>query len=91
MIGVSVVAPAYNEEATIIENIRSLLSLHYGNYEVIIINDGSKDNTVEVINSILSKHSNRCFLIDFKENSGKANTIFKAINQIKEQALIFQQ
>ncbi|MGV3545466.1 MAG: glycosyltransferase, partial [Pedobacter sp.] len=35
---VSILAPAYNEEASIIENIRSLLSLHYGNYEVIIIN-----------------------------------------------------
>ncbi len=44
---VSILAPAYNEEATIIENIRSLLSLHYGNYEVIIINDGSKDNTFQ--------------------------------------------
>ncbi|WP_199117464.1 glycosyltransferase [Pedobacter sp. ASV28] len=44
---VSILAPAYNEEATIIENIRSLLSLHYNNYEVIIINDGSKDNTFQ--------------------------------------------
>lgn len=46
---VSILAPAHNEEATIIENIRSLLSLHYGNYEVIIINDGSKDNTFQRI------------------------------------------
>ena len=43
----SVLAPAYNEGATIIENVRSLLSIHYNNYEVIIINDGSKDNTLE--------------------------------------------
>ncbi len=44
---VSILAPAYNEEATIIENIRSLMSLHYGNYEIIIINDGSKDSTFQ--------------------------------------------
>lgn len=44
---VSILAPAYNEQATIIENIRSLLSLHYGNYEVIIINDGSTDQTFQ--------------------------------------------
>ena len=44
---VSILAPAYNEEASIVENIRSLLSLHYGNYEVIIINDGSKDKTFQ--------------------------------------------
>ncbi|MCB0483767.1 MAG: glycosyltransferase family 2 protein, partial [Flavobacteriales bacterium] len=44
---VSVLAPAYNESATIIENIRSLLSLHYSNYEVIVVNDGSKDDTLQ--------------------------------------------
>lgn len=44
---VSILAPAYNEEASIIDNIRSLMSLHYNNYEVIIINDGSKDETFQ--------------------------------------------
>ena len=44
---VSILAPAYNEESTIIENVRSLLSLHYNNFEVIIINDGSKDRSLE--------------------------------------------
>ena len=43
----SILAPAYNEGASIIENVRSLLSLHYNNLEVIIINDGSKDNSLE--------------------------------------------
>ena len=46
---ISVIAPAYNEEATIVENIRALLSLYYNNYEVIIVNDGSKDNTFKQI------------------------------------------
>jgi cellulose synthase/poly-beta-1,6-N-acetylglucosamine synthase-like glycosyltransferase len=40
-------APAYNEGANIIENVRSLLSIHYNNLEVIIINDGSKDDSIE--------------------------------------------
>lgn len=44
---VSILAPAYNEGATIIENVRSLLSLFYYNLEVIIINDGSKDDSLE--------------------------------------------
>ncbi|MBS1532517.1 MAG: glycosyltransferase family 2 protein [Bacteroidetes bacterium] len=43
----SILAPAYNEGPTIIENVRSLLSLHYHNLEVIIINDGSKDDSLE--------------------------------------------
>jgi cellulose synthase/poly-beta-1,6-N-acetylglucosamine synthase-like glycosyltransferase len=44
---VSILAPAYNEGATIIENVRSLLSLYYSNLEVIIINDGSKDDCLQ--------------------------------------------
>lgn len=45
--GISVVAPAYNEGLTIITNVRSLLTLNYPLFEVIIINDGSKDDTLE--------------------------------------------
>ncbi len=45
--GVSILAPAYNEGANIIENVRSLLSIHYNNLEVIIINDGSKDDSID--------------------------------------------
>jgi biofilm PGA synthesis N-glycosyltransferase PgaC len=44
--GISLIAPAYNEGLTIIDNVKSLLSIMYNNYEVIIINDGSKDDTL---------------------------------------------
>ncbi|WP_416441195.1 glycosyltransferase family 2 protein [Leeuwenhoekiella sp. A16] len=44
---ISVLAPAYNEEANVIENVRSLLTLNYPSYEIVIINDGSKDNTLQ--------------------------------------------
>jgi cellulose synthase/poly-beta-1,6-N-acetylglucosamine synthase-like glycosyltransferase len=36
-----------NESLNIIENVRSLLSCHYANYDVIIVNDGSKDDSLE--------------------------------------------
>ncbi|QBO57264.1 sulfatase-like hydrolase/transferase [Chryseobacterium salivictor] len=42
----SVIAPAYNEGMTIVENVRSLLSLYYHNLEIIIVNDGSKDDSI---------------------------------------------
>ncbi len=44
---VSILAPAFNEEESIIESTRGLLNLEFTDYEVIIINDGSKDNTLQ--------------------------------------------
>ena len=45
----SLIAPAYNEGFTIEENVKSLLSLNYNNYQVIVVNDGSKDNSMEIL------------------------------------------
>lgn len=44
---VSLIAPAYNEGQTIIENVRSMLSMEYNDFDVIIVNDGSKDDSME--------------------------------------------
>ena len=44
---ISIIAPAFNESLSIIENVRSLLSSHYANYDVIIVNDGSTDDSLE--------------------------------------------
>lgn len=46
---ISVLVPAYNEEATISGSIRSLLQLSYPEFEVIVINDGSKDGTLDAL------------------------------------------
>lgn len=42
---VSILVPAYNEELTVVETVKSLLELDYKLYEIIVIDDGSKDNT----------------------------------------------
>jgi cellulose synthase/poly-beta-1,6-N-acetylglucosamine synthase-like glycosyltransferase len=47
--GISIVAPAYNEEKTVITNVLSLLSLDYPDFEVVIVNDGSKDHTLDLL------------------------------------------
>jgi len=46
---ISILVPAYNEENTVESTIRSLLQLSYSEFEVIVINDGSKDNTMGVL------------------------------------------
>ncbi|MBG6236402.1 cellulose synthase/poly-beta-1,6-N-acetylglucosamine synthase-like glycosyltransferase [Pedobacter sp. CAN_A7] len=45
--GITVIAPAFNEAKTIIDNVYSLLSLNYPKFEVVIVNDGSSDHTLE--------------------------------------------
>ena len=45
----SLIAPAYNEAMTLEENVKSLLSLNYNHYQVIVVNDGSTDNSMEVL------------------------------------------
>jgi cellulose synthase/poly-beta-1,6-N-acetylglucosamine synthase-like glycosyltransferase len=46
---IALLMPAYNEEATIGESIRSVLALQYPSFEVIVINDGSKDGTLQAL------------------------------------------
>lgn len=46
---ISILAPAFNEEATIETSLRALLALQYPNLEVIVVSDGSKDRTVQVL------------------------------------------
>ncbi|MBV7508109.1 glycosyltransferase [Bacillus sp. sid0103] len=46
---VSIIVPAYNEEAGIIQSVRSLLSINYPTFEVIVVNDGSTDHTLESV------------------------------------------
>ncbi|MDD3322008.1 MAG: glycosyltransferase [Paludibacter sp.] len=64
---VSVIAPAFNEEKSIIENIKCLLSLQYKDFEIIIVNDGSKDNTLsKVINYFEMVKVERAYQLDLK-------------------------
>jgi len=46
---ISMLAPAYNEGPTVVESLRALMVLHYPNLEVVVVNDGSKDDTLQIL------------------------------------------
>ena len=46
---VSIIAPAFNESKTILDNVYSMLEVHYPNYDIIVVNDGSTDDTLEIL------------------------------------------
>ncbi len=46
----TIIVPAYNEEKTIVESINSLMNLNFPRFEVVVVNDGSKDATLRVLN-----------------------------------------
>lgn len=46
---ISILAPAYNEEASIVSSVESLLNVNYPEFEVIVVNDGSKDATLSLL------------------------------------------
>lgn len=66
---ISVIMPAYNAEKLIEESIKSILNQTFDNFEFIIINDGSKDNTKKIIN-LYRKKDKRIVLVDNKKNLG---------------------
>jgi cellulose synthase/poly-beta-1,6-N-acetylglucosamine synthase-like glycosyltransferase len=46
---ISMLVPAYNEEATVVESLRSLMTLAYPELEIVVIDDGSSDDTIGVL------------------------------------------
>ncbi|MBW4636270.1 MAG: glycosyltransferase family 2 protein [Iphinoe sp. HA4291-MV1] len=68
---VSVIIPAYNAEAFISRTLQSIISQTYGNIEILVVDDGSRDKTVEIVESFAQKDS-RIILLK-QSNSGVAS------------------
>lgn len=80
---VSIIVPSYNHEEFVGECIESIIKQDYKNIELIILNDGSKDNTANIIRSYESackERFNRFIFID-KENEGICKTLNRGIKE----------
>jgi cellulose synthase/poly-beta-1,6-N-acetylglucosamine synthase-like glycosyltransferase len=79
---VSVLIPAYNEENVIESTVMSVLKSDYDNIvEIIVINDGSRDKTKEIVRKLMKEYS-KVKLLD-KKNSGKADSLNYGIKVAK--------
>ena len=85
---ISIIAPAYNESLNIVENVRSLLSNHYVNYDVIIVNDGSKDDSLEKLIKIYNLVKVDYLINEQIPTKPLRNGIYKSTNPAFEKLII---
>ncbi|MGN0495837.1 MAG: poly-beta-1,6-N-acetyl-D-glucosamine synthase [Lachnospiraceae bacterium] len=84
---VSVLVPAYNESANLIEVVKKLNETSYPNYEILIINDGSRDDT-ECYGKLLAEKYDTVRFVDLQENCGKANALYLGFLAAKGEYLV---
>ena len=83
----SLIAPAYNESATIVENVRSLLSLYYTNLEIIIVNDGSKDDSLQRLIDAYNLYKTD-FLVEGNLHTNEIKGIYKSKNPVLKKLIV---
>ena len=84
---VSILAPAYNEAASIVENVRSLLSLFYSNLQVVIINDGSKDDSLQKLIDAY-KLEKVDFFVNYQIQTKEVRGVYKSTNPVFKKLLV---
>jgi cellulose synthase/poly-beta-1,6-N-acetylglucosamine synthase-like glycosyltransferase/peptidoglycan/xylan/chitin deacetylase (PgdA/CDA1 family) len=70
---ISIIVPCYNEEKTIVDTVNSLLLLNYEEYEILVVDDGSKDSTYKVLINNFAHISK--VQIHTKVNGGKSTAL----------------
>src|SRR2546426_8431959 len=60
---ITLLVPAYNESATVVASVTALLTLEYRNFEVIVVNDGSRDDTLDRSEEHTSELQSPCNLV----------------------------
>lgn len=89
---VSIIVPVYNEGKVLHSSIESLLYIDYPNYEIIVVNDGSTDDTAEVGESLVGYHRGRTGLVKVslinKPNGGKSKALNAGIQYSEAQFVL---
>ena len=84
---VSILMPAHNESSVLIPVVEQMTKLNYPEYEIILINDGSSDDTSEVMKALCEKYP--CVrVVDLKKNCGKANALYLGLIASKGEILV---
>lgn len=71
---ISILVPCYNESETAIETLTTACAVDYPDFEVIAINDGSRDDTAAILDNLLARLP-RLRVVHLAENGGKANAL----------------
>ncbi|MFC6644693.1 glycosyltransferase [Granulicella cerasi] len=86
---VAVLIPAYNEETVIARTVRSVLMSNYKNLRIVVIDDGSKDTTAEVVKTTYAKEiAEGRVEVMVKPNGGKAEALNYALEHIDEEIYV---
>lgn len=87
---VSIMIPAHNEESVISNTIQTVLNLDYPNFEIIVIDDRSTDNTASVVKDLEKKYPNKviAFIRDKKAFPGKSAVLNDALALAKGEAIL---
>jgi len=76
---VSIIVPAYNEEVNAVDSLNNLLKCTYPHFEIIFVDDGSKDATYEKVKAAFNNHPQ--VKVFTKQNGGKATALNYGIRQ----------
>jgi glycosyltransferase involved in cell wall biosynthesis len=89
---ISLIIPVYNQASKIsysIEKIKQAVELSFSNYELIVVNDGSTDNTSTILKEIAKTHEGHVRIISYTPNRGKGYAVRQGILHSQGDAVIF--
>ena len=90
---ISVIIPAYNEEKRILPTLEKVYDyfsrVQNMDFEIIVVDDGSKDNTEKVVKNFAKDKSERVKFIKHKENKGKGTAVKTGMMEAKGEYILF--